>query len=123
MRLLNKINLDICKGNEKPMFFVKQNDSGRELEIEFYQNGEILTIPDGDNITLHVRRPDDSKFSSSGEHSYNKFMTSLTSEMLELPGALTCEVVVVDGEEPETRITFPTFTIIVNPTNVERQTP
>lgn len=98
--IVQDITLEVAKPNYFPALTAKQGDvKSRFLKITLANNGEKIEIKPTSTARISGTRPDGQSKTFGGEVNNDGTATvPLAAWMLELPGALTCDVTIVDAE-------------------------
>ena len=112
-KIIQKINLEVAKPNLFQALVAKQNDSNsRFLNVTFMNHNEKIEVSQSATVTINANRPDGQSKSFAGEANEDGTATvPLTAWMLELAGALYCDVSIINAESQ--KLTSTKFTVMV----------
>ncbi len=85
---MEQISVDLIPRGLKPVANVSQDDDGRVLRLNLYENGTSITLDGSEDLELNILKPDGSTDTvtlpnTSGDH----VDLTITSSMSDIPGA------------------------------------
>lgn len=85
---MEQISVDLIPRGLKPVANVSQDDDGRVLRLNLYENGASYTLDGSEDLELNILKPDGTTDtvtlpSTSGDH----VDLTITSSMSDTPGA------------------------------------
>ena len=114
IQIIKDISVEVSKPNLFQAIVAKQNDSNsRFLKITLLDEGEKINVSKGRTVAINAERKDGNSDSFFGEVNADGTVTvPLHSWMLELDGAVTCDVSVID-QENDRKLTSTNFVLMV----------
>ena len=96
---METIVLNIIPSGILPVCHVSQNDNERLIRIKLYEGFEIYHIKSGDEITIHLRKPNGDVISSELEYNVGDDFIDLevADNMCDIDGRNLCELRIING--------------------------
>ena len=125
MIAVHRIKSDLTQQDITPKISAKQGDTARVVEVTLYNGGESWPVPDGAVPVIRYRKPDGTSgmydtlpdgATPAATAEANLLTVNLAPQMLTSPGAVQCDVALVNGTE--VLATFD-FWLVVEPSPAE----
>lgn len=96
---MEKVKINIVPKGLKPACYVSQNDNGRVVRFELFDELTPYTLDGSETITITVVRPDGVELVSSVVNTEDSYIDVVFSDdMTAIAGIADCELTITDGE-------------------------
>lgn len=113
MKIIKECTLDCAKFNSFKTYIAKQNDSNsRFVKVTLADDGEPLTVDDGNLVFFNVKRSDSKTKIFEGSVEDGKLMIPIPNWALEKEGIIECDISVLNSDTQE-RLSSTKFQMMV----------
>lgn len=96
---MEKVKINIVPKGLKPACYVSQNDNGRVVRFELFDELTPYTLDGSETITITVVRPDEVELVSSVVNTEDSYIDVVfNDDMTAIAGIADCELTITDGE-------------------------
>lgn len=107
-----QVHMDKCYDNQV-LSCVKQGDSGRYIEFEFFIDDIPVIVPSDDTVEVWFRKPDNTRIKYNASILNGKALLNIDYVVTVITGIVLCEIRLVDVSGKF--VTSPTFKFKVIP--------
>lgn len=113
MKIIKECTLDCARFNSFKTYIAKQNDSNsRFVKVTLADDGEPLTVDDGNLVFFNVKRSDSKTKIFEGSIEDGKLMIPIPNWALEKEGIIECDISVLNSDTQE-RLSSTKFQMMV----------
>lgn len=113
MKIIKECTLDCARFNSFKTYIAKQNDSNsRFVKVTLADDGEPLTVDDGNLVFFNVKRSDSKTKIFEGSVEDGKLMIPIPNWALEKEGIIECDISVLNSDTQE-RLSSTKFQMMV----------